>query len=136
MIAIAALALCACGRTEAPSNAADTTPAAPAATPPEPTTAPTAEFINKVWQVHASSAVAPGALCVFLSEGTLVITSSNGTPMVGKWQRQDGQLTMVEEGLAYPTDILELTPDRFRIRSHNPGEPVDIDLVPAGSPAK
>jgi hypothetical protein len=40
---------------------------------------------------------------------------------------------MIEEGIPYPTDILELTADRFRIRSHNPGEPVEIGMVLAGA---
>jgi hypothetical protein len=38
---------------------------------------------------------------------------------------------MVEESISYPTDILGLTPETFTIRSHNPGQPVDITMVPA-----
>lgn len=38
---------------------------------------------------------------------------------------------LVEESIEYPTDILELDADSFVIRSHNPGAPVDISLVPA-----
>jgi hypothetical protein len=37
---------------------------------------------------------------------------------------------MVEEGIAYAVKILELTQDRFRIRMRNPGEPVQLTLVP------
>jgi hypothetical protein len=39
---------------------------------------------------------------------------------------------MVEQSISYPVDILALTADSFVIRSHNPGEPVDITLVLAG----
>ena len=68
---------------------------------------------------------------VFLSEGTLVIASPNGTPALGRWQQQDQTFTMIEEGIAYAVEILELTENRFRIRIRNPGEPVEMTLVPA-----
>jgi len=38
---------------------------------------------------------------------------------------------MVEEGIAYETDILELRDDAFRILSHNPGKAVETTMVPA-----
>jgi hypothetical protein len=88
-------------------------------------------FVNRVWSVQSSNAVAAGQLYVFLSEGTLVIASPNGTPALGRWTQQDQAFTMIEEGIAYPVEILELTQDRFRIRMRNPGEPVEMTLVPA-----
>jgi hypothetical protein len=91
----------------------------------------TPSFVDKVWRVEASNAVAPGQLYVFLSEGTLVIASDNGTPALGRWKRESGNFTMVEDGVAYPVEILELTDDRFRIRMKNPGEPVEMTLVNA-----
>ena len=51
--------------------------------------------------------------------------------MVGRWAHAGPGLTMVEDGLEYTTDILSLTGDQFHIRSHNPGVPVEIRLVPA-----
>ena len=90
-----------------------------------------AGFVNKVWRVSESSAVAPGTLYVFLSEGTLLITSEHSTPALGRWTQEGGGLTMVEESIAYKVDILNLTDDEFRIKSHNPGGSVEIRLVPA-----
>ncbi|MDQ3754823.1 MAG: hypothetical protein M3371_08845 [Acidobacteriota bacterium] len=90
-----------------------------------------ASFVNKVWRVSRSSSVAPGTLYVFLSEGTLVITSPNSRPALGTWKYEGGALTMVEEGIPYKTDILRLNKDEFRIRSNNPGGAVEITLVPA-----
>ncbi len=92
---------------------------------------PAAGFANRVWRVRGSSGVAPGTLYVFLSEGTLVVTSPNDKPMLGTWKYENEALTMVEEGIPYRVDILDLRGDEFRIRSYNPGEPVDITLVPA-----
>ncbi len=81
--------------------------------------------------MQSSNAVASGQLYVFLSEGTLVIASPNGTPALGRWKQEGQTFTMVEEGISYAVEILELTQDRFRIRMRNPGEPVEMTLVPA-----
>lgn len=96
-------------------------------------TAPLAgpSFINKVWRVSESSAVAPGTLYVFLSDGTLLITSEHSKPALGTWQHAGGVLTMVEESIPYKVDILNLNAGEFRIRSHNPGGAVEIRMVPA-----
>lgn len=103
------------------------------AAPPDASTAP-AGFVNRVWTVRASNAVAPGQLYALLSDGTLVVASSTGTPSLGKWTYADGVFTMVEDGIAYRTDILALSRDELRLRSHNPGEPVELTLVPAETP--
>src|SRR5262245_1235737 len=86
----------------------------------------TPDFVNRVWMVSESNSVAAGTLYTFLSDGTLVVASSQGRPSLGRWSYRDGALTMIEEGLAYPVDILELTDDEFRIRMHSPGEPVEM----------
>ncbi len=70
-------------------------------------------------------------LYVFLEDGTLVMAGPGGKPAFGSWKRDNGALVMIEESIPYKVDILELTNDTFRIRSHNPGEPVEITLVPA-----
>jgi len=90
-------------------------------------------FVNKVWRVSESSAVAPGTLYVFLSEGTLLITSDHSKPALGTWTQDGGGLTMVEESIAYTVDILNLSAGEFRIRSHNPGGAVEIRMVPAAA---
>jgi len=97
-------------------------------------TSSAASFVNKVWRVSTSSSVAPGTLYVFLSEGTLVIASANSKPALGTWKYEGGALTMVEEGIPYAVDILNLSGREFRIRSKNPGQPVEITLVPAEPP--
>jgi hypothetical protein len=92
-----------------------------------------ASFVNVVWTVAESETVSKGTLYVFLSEGTLVIASPHGKPMLGSWRREGDGLVMVEESIAYPTDILHLDEKEFRIRSNNPGSPVEIRLVRADS---
>lgn len=121
----------------ATSSVATPTPAAPAAMPtpssaatPSPTAAAPA-FVDKVWRVAPSSSQQPGTTYTFLGGGALVIDAPGGTPMTGAWRQVDGRLTMVEEGVAYPTDIVELDAAHLVLRSHNPGGSVLIPLVAA-----
>lgn len=93
-----------------------------------------ASFVNTVWSVSTSTNVAAGTLYVFLSEGTLLITSSHSKPALGTWKYENAVLTMVEEGIPYKVDIVKLSKDEFRIRSHNPGEPAAMTLVPVDGP--
>jgi len=73
---------------------------------------------------------------VFLADGTLVITSAGNKPLLSSWSRSGAGLVMVEDSIPYQVDIVELTAGSFSIRSHNPGEPVDIELVPADGSAQ
>jgi hypothetical protein len=88
-------------------------------------------FVNTVWAVAQSKQAELGSLRVFLSDGTLVMTSPNAKPAFGSWRRDGDRLTITEEGLDYDFDVLELTHEAFRIRIHNPGEPVEILFKPA-----
>ncbi len=101
------------------------------ATASEATRYASAKFVDKVWRVAESSAMARGDLVAFLSEGTLVFASRFGKPALGTWKRDGGGLTMIEEGIPYKVEILALSQAEFRIRSHNPGGFVDTRLVPA-----
>lgn len=145
MLAITVLALSACG-----SGKPDAAPAAPApavVAPAQPvpirsgnsTDAPapasTPAFVDKVWHVAPASVQEPGTTYIFLGNGVLVVDSPHGTPMRGRWSYVDGALTMTEEGVTYPTDILAMDAGHLRLRSHNPGGSVDIVLVAAPEPA-
>lgn len=99
------------------------------------TAAASQTFVNRVWVVAESEQVSIGELRVFLSEGTLVMASEHGTPALGSWRYENDRLTIIEEGIEYDVDILELGKDVFRIRIHSPGDPVDIRFAPADTPA-
>jgi hypothetical protein len=98
-----------------------------------PATAP-ATFVNRVWTIAESDHVSVGDTRVFLSGGTMVMTGPNSTPAFGTWQVKDGRLSITEEGLTYPVDVLELGQDVFRIRIRGPGEPILIRFAPAQQP--
>jgi hypothetical protein len=70
----------------------------------------------------------------FGSDGSLRIDAAGSTPGVGRWSMDGDKLVMVEEGIAYPTDIVRLDPGHFTIRSHNPGTPVEIAMVRDDAP--
>ncbi len=88
-------------------------------------------FTDRVWRVERSSAVALGTRYTFLADGTLVVQSESGTPGYGTWRFESRALTMVEDGIAYATDILQLDAQAFVIRHNTPGGPVTIALVAA-----
>lgn len=116
--------------TPAPATVATPAPAS-SSTMPATTSAATPAFVDKVWRVAPSSAQQPGTTYTFLSGGALVIDAPGGTPMTGSWEEVDGRLVMVEEGVAYPTDVVEVDAAHLVLRSHNPGEAVLIQLVAA-----
>lgn len=132
LLVVALLAFVACDRSDESKSA----PAPAAAPPPVVAQAPAESkpsFVNKVWAVAESRQVAVGDLRTFLSDGTLVMASPHATPALGTWRTDGDRLTIIEDGLEYPTEILELTEQAFRIRMHGPGEPVEILFAPAES---
>jgi len=92
-------------------------------------------FVNKVWVVQESPTVHPGQLYVFLSEGSLVVASPHGTPRLGSWSLERGSLTIVEDGVSHPVDVVTLTDSELLLRLHDPGEGVEVRLVSAGGDA-
>ena len=102
---------------------------------PATTASPVAPgFVNRVWQVIDTTDVKTGMMYAFLSDGTLVMTSPNGTPALGTWKLSPAGLTMIEESIPYETEIVTLTPTEMQLRSHNPGGAAEIRLVPADTP--
>ena len=144
---IAVAALSACSASSPPADSATVAvPAAPAVTP-LPSTQPAVEtttpapaaqdaapaFVDTPWKVTDSAGGQVGTIYTFASDGRLVIDAPGGTPSTGQWTYSDGKLTMVEDGVAYPTDIVSLDAARFVIRSHNPGGTIDIAMVAASA---
>ena len=148
LLSLTLLVLAAC-RADAPAEAPvaaapETTattasPAVPApAVAPAPTEAeatpadPERVLAGKVWRVERRSDGGDiGSTYAFLADGTLVVDSPRGTPMTGSWRADGGALSMTEEGIAYPTDLVVRDADHVTLRSHNPGGVVELALVHA-----
>jgi hypothetical protein len=103
----------------------------PPAQPLPATPAERVTFVDRVWKVADSTGMTPGQLVVFLSDSTLVFASPHDEPALGTWGYVAGSLTMVEQGIPYTVEILELTANELRLRSHNPGAPVETRFVRA-----
>lgn len=136
-----ALGLAACQKSSAPVESAVPTEAPVSAEavqsvepvpPPEAAPAAAPSFINKVWRVKDASSIPGGGLYVFVSDGTMLITSPNSKPALGAWNQNDGQLTWIEEGRPYKVDVLSIDAMQFHVRVNSPGDPVDIlfELAP------
>ena len=118
--------------TRATATAEPSTSSATAPTSTTPTSSSqAATFEDRAWRVAHSTAVAKDTVYLFRSGGTLEISSPGSKPMIGSWRRNGNELVMTEESIPYRVEILELSADSFAIRSHNPGQSVDIHLVPA-----
>lgn len=135
LVGVLALAACAPSPQPPPSQPQSPSAASPPAAAPAPSTQASADrrprFVDRTWRVVASNAVAVGTRYRFDADGTLRIEADGSTPSRGRWTYENGRLVLVEEGIAYPAEILALDERRFAIRSHNPGEPVDIEMAPA-----
>ncbi|MGH8677809.1 MAG: hypothetical protein ACREUQ_05590 [Burkholderiales bacterium] len=94
---------------------------------PPPDMAPA--FVDVVWRADTGSGVVIGTRYTFQSGGTLLVDSPGGTPASGAWRHADGALTLIEEGIEYPTDIVAQDAEHLHLRSHNPGGVVELVLV-------
>ena len=146
VIPLLAAALVVACQADAPEPVLDTASPATADTALQPARStdtanaatPEPGLVDRTWVVQASSAVAEGTTYRFNGDGRLEITGPDGgAPTAGAWRVLDeSRIEMTEEGIDYTVDILEQGDARLRLRSHNPGEPVDITLVPAAAPAQ
>lgn len=121
--ALAAAALLAVGGCAGPAPE-------PAAEAPAATVLPP-RIENRVWARVDSAGAPTGELYAFLGQGTLVIASTTGTPLLGSWTRDGDGLRLVEEGTGYDTEILRLDHGELLLRSHHPGGTLELRLVPA-----
>ena len=118
--------------TPLPTASRDPATATPATTTPggsaAPASAPMPAFVDIPWKVSDAAGGQVGTVYTFARDGTFTIDAPGGTPSTGRWTYTGGKLTMTEDGVAYPTDIVSLDDTRFVIRSHNPGGAVDIAM--------
>jgi hypothetical protein len=133
----AGLLLAACSKPAPPTTPASDMPsAAPTAAGSGGSAAgaghqPVPDFANRIWKVAKGSAGDPGTFYVFLSDGSMLITSPHGTPALGSWHYSGEVLTLVEEGLPHQATVLQATLDTLAIRIAGSGQPVAMTFVPA-----
>jgi hypothetical protein len=101
------------------------------------TRTPSPQLADKVWRVTAPGNRAPGTVYVFLSDGTLMMTSGVETYRLAVWRADSAtRLTIVEDAVvSYGADVLEMTDRLLRLRLALKSENVELTLEPAQTPA-
>jgi hypothetical protein len=90
---------------------------------------------NTVWRVTSGNR-APGTLFIFLSNGTLMMTSCVEIYRLARWRAETmDRLTIVEDvTVQYTADIQALSEDRLSLRLNLRSEQVDLTLEAAQAP--
>jgi hypothetical protein len=106
---------------------------------PAPATPPAAAsptFTNRVWRITSPPDRALGSFYIFLSDGTLVMTSCVETYRLATWRLDTpGRLTIVEDTItSYPADIRRADAQRLELRLHLKSEVVDLAFELATTP--
>jgi hypothetical protein len=96
LVAIAILTASACDRSTAPAPAPSALPIADSAMNTPAT--PTPSFTDRVW-LRADAGSAPGAMQVYLSDGTLISDSCFETYRLSSWRLEDEELVWSEDGI-------------------------------------
>ena len=98
LVAIAIVMTGACDRSTAPAEAPppSATPVADSATDTPAT--PTPSFTDRVW-LRADAGSAPGAMQVYLSDGTLISDSCFETYRLSSWRLEGEELVWSEDGI-------------------------------------
>jgi hypothetical protein len=107
----------------------------------EPSSPPTASFTNRVWRVISPAGRAPGSFYIFLSDGTLVMTSCVETYRLATWRAATpgdavpNRLTIVEDtNTTYGAEVRRADGQRLELRLHLKSEVVDLGLEPGTTP--
>ena len=98
LVAIAIVMASACNQSTAPAEAPppSATPVADSATDTPPRTTPS--FTDRVW-LRADAGSAPGAMQVYLSDGTLISDSCFETYRLSSWRLEGEDLVWSEDGI-------------------------------------
>lgn len=91
-------------------------------------------LINKVW-VMQGDAASPGAMQIFLPDGTLVSDSCWETYRLSKWQQvSDTAISWEEDGMTINADISSLTADELVLSLKLGKDVVEQRFAPAVVP--
>lgn len=103
-------------------------------TPPTERPGAVAGFTNRVWW-RSDPAAPPGAMVVFLDDGTLVQDSCWETYRLSRWRMDpDGTLAWSEDGAEIHASVLTSTEDALSLRLRLVGGSEDRDYGPATVP--
>ena len=104
--------------------------------PPPAAPASTDRLINKVWRITSPPDRAPGSFYIFLSDGTLVMTSCVETYRLATWRADGVSRLMIAEdpGVQYPAEIRDVRDREAHLRLILKSEQVELTLTQADAP--
>ena len=125
LIVVAAIA-CACSSPP---------PSLPQVAPPAPPEPRHARLLDKVWRVTAPAGKPLGSMYIFMSDGTLLMTSCVETYRLAKWRADpDGKLTVSEDPATTYRVSLEFHGSDVKLRFELKNEVVDLWVRVADTP--
>jgi hypothetical protein len=92
--------------------------------------------MNKVWRITSPPDRASGSFYIFLSDGTLVMTSCVETYRLATWRADGVSRLMIAEdpGVQYPAEIREVGDREAHLRLLLKSEQVELTLTQADTP--
>jgi hypothetical protein len=115
VVAIAFLVTGACDRSAAPAGTAEPSSAPVIAPATESQATPTPTFTDRVW-LRADAGSAPGAMQIFLSDGTLISDSCFETYRLSSWRLDGDQLAWSEDGVDIRASVASVDSDALTLR--------------------
>ncbi len=102
----------------------------------DPAASPREALIDKVWRVTAPEGRPPGSFYVFLSNGTLIMTSCVETYRLAQWTLEPpASLTITEDPITrYGADIVRIDERSLALRLKLRNENIDLALELADTP--
>lgn len=92
-------------------------------------------LLNKVWVQQGNDSASPGAMQIFLADGTLVSDSCWETYRLSKWQQvSDTAISWEEDGMTINADISSLTADELVLSLKLGSDVVEQRFAPAVVP--
>ncbi|MGV3575667.1 MAG: hypothetical protein ACO1O4_11110 [Devosia sp.] len=92
-------------------------------------------LLNKVWVQQGNDSASPGAMQIFLADGTLVSDSCWETYRLSKWQQvSDTAISWEEDGTTINADISSLTADELVLSLKLGSDVVEQRFAPAVVP--
>ncbi|MGP9800811.1 hypothetical protein [Rheinheimera sp. NSM] len=85
---------------------------------------------NRVW-LQTSKEAEPGALRIFLANGTMLLASDVASPAIEQWLCTQGRLYLIEQGIRYSADILQLTETVLTLQLEHPAGSTVLSFVAA-----
>jgi hypothetical protein len=92
-------------------------------------------LLNRVWVRQNDGSDLPGAIHIFLADGTLVSDSCWETYRLSNWQQvSDTEIAWDEDGMTITADVTSLTDDELILSVHLVGGDEEQRFAPADVP--